>query len=163
LDNFSNIVARINNILNNESRSFNDSLNEICKLLKEEFSNFDWVGFYFANPKKQVLVLEAYSGKPTDHTVIPFGKGICGQVAISNTNFIVPDVSEQQNYISCDINVKSEIVIPILLDGNNVGQIDIDSNSINSFNIKDIKLLEAVCKQVSIKMKKSKISIYEFN
>ena len=136
---------------------------DICDFLENEIPYYDWVGFYFANPKKQVLILEAYAGKPTDHTEIPFGKGICGQVAISNTNFNVPDVSEQQNYIACDINVKSEIVIPIFLDGNNIGQIDIDSNSINSFNTKDIKLLEAVCEQVSIKMKKSKISIYEFN
>jgi GAF domain-containing protein len=54
-------------------------------------------------------------------------------------------------------------VIPIFLDGKNIGQIDIDSNSINSFNTKDVKLLEAVCEKVSMRMKKSKISIYEFN
>lgn len=156
-------MTKINGILDNESSTFNDSLNKICKLLKDTFSNYDWVGFYFANPKKQVLVLETYAGKPTNHTEIPFGKGICGQVAISNTNFVVPNVSEQQNYIACDINVKSEIVIPIFLDGKNVGQIDIDSNSINCFNTKDVKLLEVVCEKVSMRMKKSKISIYEFN
>ena len=156
-------MTKINGILDNESSTFNDSLNKICRLLKDTFSNYDWVGFYFANPKKQVLILETYAGKPTNHNEIPFGKGICGQVAISNTNFVVPNVSEQQNYIACDINVKSEIVIPIFLDGKNVGQIDIDSNSINSFNTKDVKLLEAVCEKVSMRMKKSKISIYEFN
>ena len=156
-------MTKINGILDNESSTFNDSLNKICRLLKDTFSNYDWVGFYFANPKKQVLVLETYAGKPTNHTEIPFGKGICGQVAISNTNFVVPNVSEQQNYIACDINVKSEIVIPIFLDGKNVGQIDIDSNSINCFNTKDVKLLEVVCEKVSMRMKKSKISIYEFN
>ena len=49
-------------------------------------------------------------GEPTDHTIIPFGKGICGQVAVSNENFVVPDVQAQDNYIACSITVKAEIV-----------------------------------------------------
>ena len=78
-------------------------------------------------------------------------------------NFIVPDVSKQQNYISCNVNVKSEIVIPIFVDRNNVGQIDVDSDSLDPFGEKEIKLLESVAILVSKKMKKSKIKMYEFN
>ena len=163
MSNFSNLTSRIEIILDDESNSFKVSLDEICKILKSEINYFDWVGFYFSNHKEKVLILESYSGKPTDHLKIPFGKGICGQVAVSNMNFIVPDVSKQQNYISCNVNVKSEIVIPIFVDRNNVGQIDVDSDSLDPFGEKEIKLLESVAILVSKKMKKSKIKMYEFN
>jgi len=88
--------------------------------------------------------LRAFAGEPTDHTQIPFGKGICGQVAESNQNFIVPDVKAQDNYIACSLHVKSEIVIPLFKEGQNIGQIDIDSHTIDPFTEADIALLEYV-------------------
>ena len=78
-----------------------------------------------------------------------FGKGICGQVAISNQNFVVQDVNEQDNYISCGIDVKSEIVVPIFQDGKNIGQIDIDSHDKAPFSNEDELLLEFVCEKVA--------------
>ena len=100
------------------------------------------LSFYFANDAEKTLHLKAFAGIPTDHTVIPFGKGICGQVAISNENFVVDDVSAQDSYIACDIHVKSEIVIPLFVNDKNVGQIDIDSNVINAFSEEDAHFLE---------------------
>ncbi len=132
--------------------SYSDSqqlLQSICDLLRERVSHYDWVGFYFKNGDKKELLLGPFSGEPTDHTVIPFGKGICGQVALSNENFIVPDVNEQDNYIACSITVKSEIVIPILKDGENIGQIDIDSHTIDAFSEPDVHLLEGICKKLA--------------
>lgn len=79
-------------ILNEKSKSVDTRLGEICELLKSNVPYYDWVGFYFKNGDKQELKLEPYAGAPTDHTIIPFGKGICGQVALSNQNFVVPDV-----------------------------------------------------------------------
>jgi len=93
--------------------------------------------------------LGPYVGAPTDHTIIPFGKGICGQVALSNKNFVVPDVSAQDNYIACSITVKAEIVIPIFVNGENIGQIDIDSNTPDPFTQDDERFLEFVCEKVS--------------
>ena len=61
--------------------------------------------------------LKAFCGDPTEHITIPFGKGICGQVALTNKNFIVPDVKEQDNYISCNNNVRSELVVPMFFEG----------------------------------------------
>ena len=90
-----------------------------------------------------------FSGEPTEHTFIPFGKGICGQVAVSNKNFVVQDVSEQNNYISCGWKVKSEIVIPIFVNGKNIGQIDIDSHTISPFTKDDELLLEFICEEVA--------------
>tara|TARA_R100001126_G_scaffold97746_1_gene71312 strand:+ start:282 stop:755 length:474 start_codon:yes stop_codon:yes gene_type:complete len=116
----------------------------ICELLKAEVPHYDWVGFYFKNGDKRELKLGQYAGAPTDHTIIPFGKGICGQVAESNENFVVPDVQAQDNYIACSITVKSEIVIPLFLNGENIGQIDIDSNTPDPFTKADETFLEFV-------------------
>ena len=108
------------------------------------------MGFYFKNGDKEELKLAQFTGEPTEHTIIPFGKGICGQVAVSNKNFVVQDVSEQDNYISCGWKVKSEIVIPIFVNGENIGQIDIDSHTANIFTEEDEDLLEFVCREVVV-------------
>jgi L-methionine (R)-S-oxide reductase len=94
------------------------------------------------------LKLAQYTGEETEHTIIPFGKGICGQVAVSNKNFVVQDVSEQENYISCGWKVKSEIVVPIFVNEENIGQIDIDSHTANVFTDEDERLLEYVCEKL---------------
>ena len=124
-------------------------LQAICNLLKEEVSYYDWVGFYFKNGDKEELKLAQFAGEPTDHIIIPFGKGICGQVALSNQNFVVQDVSSQDNYISCGWKVKSEIVVPIFVNNENIGQIDIDSHSVNPFSKDDEDLLEYLCEKVA--------------
>ena len=124
-------------------------LQAICDLLEREILHYDWVGFYFKNGDKNELKLAQYTGEETEHTIIPFGKGICGQVAVTNKNFLVQDVSEQENYISCGWKVKSEIVIPIFVNEENVGQIDIDSHTANIFSADDEEFLEFICKKVA--------------
>ena len=132
-----------------ENTSINEKLQFICDYLKQEIEYYDWVGFYFKNGDKNELKLGEFSGEPTDHVIIPFGKGICGQVAVSNENYIVPDVTAQDNYISCGWKVKSEIVIPIFVKGENIGQIDIDSHTVDPFTKEDEILLEYICKKVA--------------
>ena len=131
------------------SGSNNEVQQSICELLKERVPYYDWVGFYFKNGTKEELKLGPYAGAPTDHTIIPFGKGICGQVAVSNQNFVVPDVAAQDNYIACNLTVKSEIVIPMFKNGENIGQIDIDSNTPDPFTKADENFLEWVNVEVS--------------
>ncbi len=131
-------------ILNEEELTIDQRMELVCQLLQEKVAYYDWVGFYFKNGEKPELKLSAYAGEPTEHTIIPFGKGICGQVAESNQNFVVPDVQAQDNYISCNINVKSEVVIPLFVNGENIGQIDIDSNTANAFNEADERFLEKI-------------------
>ena len=139
---------KIINIIDNNA-SYEKKLQAICDYLRKSIEYYDWVGFYFKNGHKNELKLAQFSGKPTEHTIIPFGKGICGQVAVSNKNFIVQDVSEQDNYISCGLDVKSEIVIPIFVHNENIGQIDIDSHSLNPFTEADTELLEFTCSKVA--------------
>jgi GAF domain-containing protein len=131
------------------NKSVSEKRQAICDYLKQEIDYYHWVGFYFKNGDKAELKLAEFAGEPTEHTIIPFGKGICGQVAISNKNFVVPDVTAQDNYISCGFKVKSEIVIPIFVNGENVGQIDIDSHITNPFSEADEQFLEFVCEKVA--------------
>jgi len=147
--NLKELKPHIKAILSNSSLSVDERLLETCALMRENIDYYNWVGFYFKNGDKDELKLGPYVGTPTDHTIIPFGKGICGQVAVSNKNFVVPDVAAQDNYIACSIDVKSEIVVPIFKAGENIGQIDIDSNSIDPFTEKDERFLEYVCTKVS--------------
>ena len=136
-------------IILGSTNTANEKLKAICDVLESEISYYDWVGFYFKNGDKDELKLGQYTGEETEHTIIPFGKGICGQVAVSNQNFVVQDVSSQENYISCGWKVKSEIVIPIFVNKENIGQIDIDSHTANVFTDKDEQLLEYICRKVS--------------
>lgn len=147
--NFSELKKSITAITESKTKTSN-KLQSICDLLKTEVDYYNWVGFYFKNGDKNELKLAEFSGKPTEHVIIPFGKGICGQVAVSNQNFVVQDVTEQDNYISCGFQVKSEIVIPIFVNGKNIGQIDIDSHSTNPFSNKDEDFLEFVCEKVAM-------------
>lgn len=146
---FTQLKPEIKSIIANKNLSVDERLLAVCQLLETNVSYYNWVGFYFRNGDKQELKLGPYVGEPTDHTIIPFGKGICGQVAVSNKNFVVPDVSAQDNYIACSITVKAEIVIPIFVDGENIGQIDIDSNTPDPFTEADERFLEFVCKEVA--------------
>ncbi len=141
------LKSKIDIIITSESKK-EEKLQAICDFLENEISYYDWVGFYFKNGNKKELKLAQYTGEETEHTIIPFGKGICGQVAVSHKNFIVQDVSEQDNYISCGWKVRSEIVIPIFVNGENIGQIDIDSHTANIFTEKDEELLEYICKNL---------------
>jgi len=147
--NFDILKSKVTEIVSNANEKIENRLQQICEVLEAEVSHYDWVGFYFKNGAKNELKLGPYVGDPTDHIIIPFGKGICGQVALSNENFVVPDVSVQDNYIACSITVKSEIVIPIFLNGENIGQIDIDSKTVDPFSTADERFLEFVCHEVS--------------
>lgn len=149
---FNSLKPKVKTILANKSKSTEELLKEVCELLQSNIDYYDWVGFYFANEALRTLHLKAFAGEPTDHTVIPFGKGICGQVAVSNSNFVVPDVKGQDNYIACSINVKSEIVIPLFKNGKNIGQIDIDSHVADPFSDEDERFLEWVNEVVAEKL-----------
>lgn len=147
--NFEALKPKVTEIIIQFDISKDEKLTKICQLLQDIIPYYDWVGFYFANHETQTLHLGPYVGAETDHTVIPFGKGICGQVAVSNQNFVVPDVSAQDNYIACSFTVKSEIVVPIFVDGKNIGQIDIDSHILDPFTSEDERFLEFVTEEVA--------------
>ena len=144
------------------------AIQAICALLRQSVGHYDWVGFYIADEGQAFLELGPYDGEPTEHTRIAFGRGICGQAAATKDIFVVQDVSKEANYLSCGVNVKSEIVLPILggYDGGRgedcgqgqetrrggsqtvLAELDIDSNTPNAFGPRDRKFLKKVCQLV---------------
>lgn len=146
---FEELKPKVQDITTKTGILRDEKLVQICHLLKDNVDYYDWVGFYFRNGDKEELILGPYVGETTEHTVIPFGKGICGQVAVSNQNFVVPDVQAQDNYIACSMTVKSEIVVPLFVNGENIGQIDIDSSVIDPFTEADERFLEFVNDEIA--------------
>ena len=121
-------------------------LRAICYLLRKKVPHYDWVGFYLVDPETpRELVLGPFEGAATEHTRIPFGKGICGQVALSEETLLVQDVTAEENYLSCGLEVRSEIVVPISKNGTFVAQLDIDSHATSPFTPDDRLLTEGIC------------------
>ncbi|HDS03005.1 MAG TPA: GAF domain-containing protein [Firmicutes bacterium] len=141
----------------NEIKNMNtdkDILAEIAKLLYCSFDTYDWVGFYLVNPENEdELLLGPFSGEPTEHVIIPVGRGICGQAVATQSVFVVPDVSLEENYLSCSPHVRSEIVVPLKDKENVWGEIDIDSHQPDAFTDEDRLFLEQVADFISQRRK----------
>ena len=103
----------------------------------------NWTGFYMLDPRdNQTLILGPYIGNPTPHVRIPVSQGICGAAAASGETVIVDDVNADPRYLSCSIQTKSEIVVPIFAHGKVIGEIDIDSHTPAAFTQADRNFLE---------------------
>lgn len=131
-------------------KSFSVKCQAVCDLLAQELPYYHWVGFYWTKPNEEVLQLGEYHGASTEHVLIPFGRGICGQAAQTKESTIVGDVTQETNYLSCSILTRSEIVIPILRDGVVLGEIDIDSHDSAAFTIQDQELLEWLGEEIAL-------------
>lgn len=119
-------------------------LDEVVGALHAANPKYHWVGIYLL--VGDVLVLGPYRGKPTIHTRIPIGEGICGLAARTRETVNVPDVRQDPRYIACSLETRSEIVVPIL-DGDCVyGEIDIDSDDEAAFDQADREQLEQVAR-----------------
>jgi GAF domain-containing protein len=145
---FPRVLEGIKEIMKLEG-SRDTKLVEICTLLKQRITHYDWVGFYFADEKNRQLILGPYIGEPTEHTRIQFGSGICGQAAERRETFIVQDVSTEANYLACSPLVMSEIVVPIFKNNRVVGELDIDSHMKHPFTSEDKEFLERVSELVA--------------
>jgi GAF domain-containing protein len=142
---FEQLYPKVNEILAG-SGTTEDKLFELCKRLYIDVNWYDWVGFYLVDTgNPPMLVLGPYVGESTDHIQIPFGRGVCGQVAEHRETRILDDVSQESNYLSCSRLVQSEIVVPILKEDKLVGVLDIDSHSSEAFNNDDKDFLEGIC------------------
>jgi GAF domain-containing protein len=147
---YSSLTTTVTKIVGCDDYSRDQKLQNICKLLSENVRVFDWVGFYLVDPDAdQELVLGPYVGEETDHTRIPFGKGICGQAADTNETFVVQDVSQEDNYLACSVDVKAEIVVPVMKNGEFVAELDIDSHTKDSMTQKHRRMLEEVCEIIA--------------
>ena len=111
-------------------------------VLKQEMPHYSWVGIYLLDGNE--LVLGPFVGKPSPHTRIPLGRGICGAAAAEKTTIVVDDVNADPRYLACSLETRSEIVVPIMSGGEVLGEIDIDSDQLAAFGQEDRTLLESV-------------------
>src|SRR5246127_1743037 len=121
-----------------------DLMRSMAKILHHRILKYNWVGFYMLEPGAQppVLVLGAFEGAMTPHTRIPLNQGICGAAASSGKTVVVDDVSKDSRYLACSLETKSEIVGPIFVRGEVVGEPDIDSHFSAAFGEDDRDLVE---------------------
>lgn len=107
-----------------------------------KLDGYDWVGIYRLEGDE--LVLDEYVGAETEHTRIPVGSGVCGTAIAKNENQIVEDVRSLDNYLSCSLDTRSEIVVLIRRGGTILGQIDVDGHRVANFGRTDEEFLQAV-------------------
>ena len=126
-------------LLINSRKSRDRVLRESVQILKQERQRYNWVGIYLL--EGETLVLHNYIGKPTEHTHIQVGQGVCGVAVAEGANQIVGDVTKLDNYLACSVETRAEIVVLIRRGTDIVGQIDIDSDLADAFTTEDESLL----------------------
>ena len=126
------IISKSSNILQN-----------VVDFLYNYFHHYSWVGIYII--QESDLVLGPWKGPhTTEHLRIPIGKGVCGSAVKTGKTEIIDNVCLDSRYLACFISTKSEIVVPIKKKGKIIGEIDIDSDEIDAFTIKDKIFLEKI-------------------
>ena len=126
------------------AQSADELMNSICRLLHERMLKYNWVGFYMIQQEagERLLHLGRFVGSMTPHTRIQLNQGICGAAASTGKTVVVDDVSSDPRYLACSLETKSEIVAPIFVRGQVVGEIDIDSHFPAAFSAEDRQLVE---------------------
>jgi GAF domain-containing protein len=120
------------------------NLSNASALLNQFLDRINWVGFYLTDMEQNQLVLGPFQGLPAC-VRIPFGRGVCGTSAAEQATQRIEDVHQFPGHIACDAASNSEIVIPLVKDGQTIGVLDIDSPEFNHFDELDQAGLEAFC------------------
>ena len=132
------LIKQIKNLLEKKNNLVTN-LSNFTAALKQTFPKISWVGFYLYDGSK--LYLGPFQGKVAC-TEIKIGSGVCGTSAQKLETIFVPDVDKFPGHIACDVDSRSEIVVPIVKDGKLFGVLDLDSTEYNSFDDTDKKYLE---------------------
>lgn len=135
------LVSRVEQHVQSDA-SRDEVLRDAVSILKAERPQYNWVGIYLL--EGDMLVLHNYIGKPTDHTHIPVGQGVCGTAVAERANQIIDDVTAIDNYLACSLETRAEIVVLIRRGDEIFGQIDIDSDTAGVFAAEDEALLDRV-------------------
>jgi len=142
--------------LNAKAHTADELMAGITVLLNEQMLKYNWVGFYMLEPKANLpmLVLGHYRGAMTPHTRIPLNQGICGAAASSGKTVVVDDVKKDPRYLACSLETKSEIVVPVFVQGAVAGELDIDSHFPAAFGAHDRALIEYIAQLVGKRLEK---------
>jgi L-methionine (R)-S-oxide reductase len=136
---YQDAVASLVAVLEGESDPVANLANASA-LLAASLSNINWCGFYLRRGEE--LVLGPFQGKPAC-VRIALGKGVCGTAAARRETLVVPDVNAFPGHIACDAASRSEIVVPIVVEGRLVGVLDVDAPETSRFDGEDRAGLEA--------------------
>jgi L-methionine (R)-S-oxide reductase len=134
------LQAQLTALLAGERNALANSANT-CALLYEALPNLSWAGFYFLQGGE--LVLGPFQGKVAC-VRIALGHGVCGTAAERKETLIVPDVDAFPGHIACDAASRSEIVVPLIQDGQLLGVLDLDSAQLNRFDQEDAVGLDGI-------------------
>lgn len=115
-------------------------LERAARALREASSRHTSV--YLYGLEGDTLVLAAFSGRPTEHTRIRVGEGVCGRAVASGVSQMIADVTGDPDYICCSLETRSECVVLVQRDGQVVGQIDVDSDVPGAFTAEELHGLE---------------------
>ncbi len=142
--------------LNSESSTVAQFMDQLTRLLQERMLKYNWVGFYMLEPgaNPPMLALGKFQGAMTPHTRIALNQGICGAAASSGKTIVVDDVRNDARYLACSIETRSEIVVPIFVQGQIVGELDIDSHFLSAFTDEDRALVEYCAQLVGQRLEK---------
>jgi GAF domain-containing protein len=132
------------------SRDADEAMRSAVALLKAQVPHYTWVGIY--RLEGDALVLGPFLGKPSPHTRIPLGRGICGAAAAERQTIVVDDVHTDPRYLACSLDTKSEIVVPIMRGDVVLGEIDIDSDRPAAFGAEDRALLEPLAAALAARL-----------
>lgn len=149
---YQSLIPQIKALLEGEPDLF-ANLGNVTAALKEQFG-WLWVGFYLVKPDAKSsaeveLVLGPFQG-PVACTRIKKGRGVCGAAWQNAVTLIVPDVEKFPGHIACSSLSKSEIVIPLIKNGEVMGVLDIDSVELDQFDETDKKYLEQIISEIQL-------------
>jgi L-methionine (R)-S-oxide reductase len=119
-----------------------------CDRLRAEGAPYTSVYAYMLDGDE--LTLEAYAGRETPHTRIPVGRGVCGTAVATGTDQNVPDVGAVGNYLACNLDTKSELVVLVRRGPTILGQIDIDSDVAAGFTAEHHRAVRAVADALAV-------------
>lgn len=143
------VILEVEAILEASELPLQERLWNLMQYLHDRLPHFHWVGIYWL--KGNELVLGPYVGPPTEHVRIPVGRGVCGTAVAENMNQIIEDVRTLDNYLACNLETRSEIVVLIrcLKSGRILGQIDVDGTEVGAFDESDEAMLEVIAERIA--------------
>ncbi|ARK26248.1 GAF domain-containing protein [Sporosarcina sp. P37] len=137
---YEQLAAQLDALLTGEPNVI-ANLSNASAVLNQFFDRINWVGFYLMDGDE--LVLGPFQGLPACIR-IPIGRGVCGTVAQTKEGLVVADVNAFPGHIACDAASQSEIVVPLIKDGEVFGVLDIDSPELDRFTEDDLAGLTQV-------------------
>ena len=143
----SEIVEQVRALIAEEENLVANLANTTALLMSA--TSWHWVGFYLLDSKKNELVLGPFQG-PVACTRLQKGRGVCAKSWELSETIVINDVASFEGHIACSSLSKSEVVIPVILQGEVEGVLDIDSVELNGFTPSDVKILEDIVQIIAV-------------